>query len=463
MGCWLPKDLMHSLHIPKPPIEQRDALKKTLGPIAIWGLGVGYVISGMYFGWNIGLKEGGPVGMLIATILVTIMYFAFVYCYAELACMMPRAGGAFFYAHAVVGPKTGLITGFAQICEFVFAPPAIAYAIGAYYALFFDGISALSVAVIAYLIFTAINIYGIRLSAGLELFLTIFAVLEIFIFVSATAPHFSLQNFLMDPLPHGIKGIFFAIPFAVWFYLAIEGIANIAEEAKDPRHIALGFKSAMTTLAILALLVLFCSVGVAGWPAVVFPNGSTTPSDSPLPLALGIVAGQSGLLYHLLITVGLFGLVASFHGIILASGRATMELGRAGFLPHAVGHTLKHRKTPALALVVNMLIGLCALFTGRTEEVIVLSVLGAILMYILSIVVFFVARKKYPHEDRPFTAPFFPLTPAIALVIALIALISVVWSKPQVALIFLVLLILTYGYFALFSSKRKQLTLDLNQ
>ena len=36
-------------------------LERTLGPIMLWGLGVGYVISGMYFGWNLGLPKGGTL------------------------------------------------------------------------------------------------------------------------------------------------------------------------------------------------------------------------------------------------------------------------------------------------------------------------------------------------------------------------------------------------------------------
>ena len=58
--------------------ENAPQLAKTLSPLMIWGLGVGYVISGEYFGWNLGLEHGGPYGMLVATLLVTVMYVAFV-------------------------------------------------------------------------------------------------------------------------------------------------------------------------------------------------------------------------------------------------------------------------------------------------------------------------------------------------------------------------------------------------
>src|SRR5204863_4436659 len=86
-------------------------LKRALGPVMSWGLGVGYVISGMYFGWNLGLPLGGPFGMLAATVIVSIMYVAFVLSYAELSCAMPKAGGVFVYVNADFGPKLGFLAG----------------------------------------------------------------------------------------------------------------------------------------------------------------------------------------------------------------------------------------------------------------------------------------------------------------------------------------------------------------
>ena len=105
-------------------------LKKALGPLMLWGLGVGYVISGMYFGWNLGLPLGGTWGMLVATLIVTVLYVTFIFSYAELAVAIPKAGGAFDFGLRAFGPGGGFVLGIAQIVEFLFAPPAIAIAIG---------------------------------------------------------------------------------------------------------------------------------------------------------------------------------------------------------------------------------------------------------------------------------------------------------------------------------------------
>lgn len=419
---------------------ESSKLERTLGPVMIWGLGVGYVISGEYFGWNLGLPAGGTYGMLAATGIVTVMYACFVLSYAEIACAIPRAGGAFIYADRAFGPGMGFLVGLAQLIEFVFAPPAIALAIGAYFNIFLPAIPPWTIAVAAYLMFTAMNIYGVKLSAAFELVVTVLAVGELLIFAGVTLPHFDLARFSADPLPNGWGGILPAIPFAIWFYLAIEGVANIAEEAKNPqRDIAIGFGSAMLTLVVLALLTFFASVGVDGWRAVVF-DAAGAEVDKPLPLALGHVVGDQHPLYHLLITVGLFGLVASFHGIILVAGRATLEFGRVGYLPKIFGQTLPKRHTPAAALIGNMLVGFIALSTGRTGDIITLSVFGALTLYAASMAALFRLRRDEPELQRPFRTPLYPVLPAIALLLALGCLVAVFISSPQVGAVYVALM-----------------------
>ena len=89
-------------------------------------------------------------------------------------------------------------------------------------------------------------------------------------------PHFSWARFSTDALPHGWGGAFAALPFAIWFYLAIEGIANVAEEAHNPqRDLPRGFFAAMATLVVLTAITLFGAVGAAGWHDVVYPNPPT--------------------------------------------------------------------------------------------------------------------------------------------------------------------------------------------
>jgi ethanolamine permease len=429
-----------------------NELKRTLTPLMLWGLGVGYVISGMYFGWNLGLKEGGTLGLAIATVFIIIMYVTFTFSYTELACAIPRAGGGFDYANRALGKDWGFIAGMAQNVEFIFAPPAIAFAIGAYFNLFFPQIPVLAIAITAFVVFTALNIYGVKAAASFELLITLFAVGELLLFTGVALPHFEMKNLQHNAFPNGWQGIFAAIPSAIWFFLAIEGVANVAEEAINPRRtMILGFGSAILTLVILCVLVFISSIGVAGWEAIVYKSPGET-SDSPLPLALGHIVDKNNVLFHLLVTIGLFGLVASFHGIILAAGRASFEFGRVQYAPAFIGKIHPRFRTPAMALLVNSVIGIITLLllNKKTLDIIVISVFGALTLYIISMISLLRLRKTEPELDRPFKVPLYPVFPVVALVIAVISIIAMAYYNQKPALIYLSIVAGCYIAFKLF-------------
>ncbi len=419
----------------------------------LWGLGVGYVISGMYFGWNLGLKEGGTLGLAIATFFIIILYITFTFSYTELACAIPKAGGGFDYAARALGKDWGFIAGMAQNIEFIFAPPAIAFAIGAYFNLFFPQLPVLSIAIFTCIIFTALNIYGVKAAATFELIITIFAVGELLLFSGITLPHFELKNLQHNAFPNGWAGAFAATPFAIWFFLAIEGVANVAEEAINPkRTMLLGFGSAILTLVILCVLTFISSTGVAGWEAIVYKSDGTS-SDSPLPLALSHVVGNNNMMYHLLITIGLFGLIASFHGIILAAGRSSYEFGKVRFAPVFVGKVHPKFQTPANALLVNMTIGIITLLllNKKTADIITISVFGALTLYIVSMIALLRLRKKEPKLDRPFKVPMYPVFPVVALIIAVVSFVAMTIYNLRLALVYLLIIGGCYIAFKLFA------------
>jgi len=429
-----------------------NGLKKTLTPFMLWGLGVGYVISGMYFGWNLGLEKGGTLGLAIATAVIMVMYVTFSFSYAELACAIPKAGGVFDYANTALGKNLGFIAGIAQMVEFIFAPPAIAFAIGAYFNAFFPQVPILTSAIAVYFVFTALNIYGIKAAASFEVIVTILAVGELLLFSGITLPKFRAENLVQNNFPNGWSGVFAAIPFAIWFFLGIEGVANVAEETKNPqKDISKGFGWAIFTLAILCVLVFISTIGIGGWEAIVYKNGkSGETSDSPLPLALSMITGDNHLMYHLLITVGLFGLVASFHGLVLAAGRSTYEMGKAKSIPAVLGKISPKFQTPANALIGNMVVGIIALLSGKTGDIIVISVFGALTLYIISMVSVMVLRKHKPDMERPFRTPIYPLFPILALLIACGSFVAMLIYNLKLGIIYLAIVLAVFLLYKIF-------------
>jgi ethanolamine permease len=416
-------------------------LKRSLTPAMVWGLGVGYVISGNYFGWNLGLEKGGTLGLAIAIFFIIILYISFTFSYTELACSIPKSGGAFDYANRAFGKDVGFITGMAQNIEFIFAPPAIAFGIGSYCNIFFPDVSVLVFSVIAYFVFVTLNI-------------SILAVAALLFFSTLTFPKFQFSHLQQNAFPYGYAGVMSAIPFAIWFFLGIEGVANLAEEAINPkRTILIGFGSAIITLVILCLITFVSSVGVAGWEAIVFKADGTT-SDSPLPLALGFIVEPTSWSYRILLVVGLFGLIASFHGLMLAAGRSTYEFGRVGYAPAFLGRVHSKFQTPANALMVNMGLGLLALFSGKTGEIITISVFGALTLYIISMLSLIRLRKAEPNLPRPFRVPLYPIFPIVALVIASFSFVAMAIYNLKLVAIYFLIIGISYGIFKVLNNKR---------
>jgi ethanolamine permease len=429
-------------------------LKKVLKPIHLWAIAVGLVISGEYFGWNYGWAVSGTVGFLVATLLITVLYVTFIFSFTELSAAIPHAGGPFAYAYRAFGPIGGFISGYATLIEFLFAPPAIAFALGSYGHFLYPGIPVLYTALGSYLVFILINLLGIKESATFSLVVTLLAVGELLLYLGLVAPHFQADNFLAAPMPFGVPGIFAALPFAIWFYLAIEGVAMVAEEVKDPkRNIPKGYIYGLATLILLALGVMVFTGGVTNWQKL-------STIDYPLPEAVGLVLGRESNWTQVFASIGLFGLIASFHGCIIGYSRQVFALARSGYLPGFLAAVNTRFRTPHWALVAGGVVGGLALLTGTTDQVIVLSVLGAVVMYIISMLSLLWLRKKEPQLERPFIAPFYPWFPLIALVLALVSLGAIMYYNRLLSLLFFAGLLFLLTVFLLLGRHHRKVTGD---
>ncbi len=451
-------------------VASSPQLRKTLSTVQLWGIAVGLVISGEYFGWSFGWASAGTLGFLITTLFVAAMYTTFIFSFTELTTSIPHAGGPFAYARRAFGPTGGYFAGAATLVEFVFAPPAIALAIGAYLNVQFPAVDPKLAAVGAYVVFMSLNIAGVRIAATFELAITLIAVFELLVFMGVVAPGFSMLNFTAggwagaDTFSSAaIPGIIAAIPFAIWFFLAIEGVAMAAEEAKDPRRsIPVAYVTGILTLVALAMGVMVFAGGVGDWTQLANIN-------DPLPQAMKAVVGESSGWLTMLVWLGLFGLVASFNGIILGYSRQWYALARAGYLPawFAALHPRFH--TPHRAILAGGAVGIAAIFSDEvitlggqtlTANIVTMAVFGALTMYIISMLSLFRLRRSEPALERPFRAPGYPLLPGFALAAAVASLIAITVFNPIIAAMFAGFMLAGYIYFLLTASQRTRAASD---
>jgi ethanolamine permease len=387
------------------------------------------------------------------------MYTAFIFSFTELTTSIPRAGGPFAYAQRAFGPTGAYLAGAATLIEFVFAPPAIALAIGSYLNVQFSGLSPRTAAVLAYFAFMVLNIVGVQIAATFELFVTLLAIAELLVFMAVVAHGAHLSNFASHGWagsdhfsPHLFGGMFAAVPFAIWFFLAIEGVAMAAEEVRNPkRSIPIAYLAGIGTLLLLALGVMLFAGSSGDWRLLANIN-------DPLPQAMKMIVGARSGWLHMLVWLGLFGLVASFHGIILGYSRQIYALARAGYLPQFLGAIHPRFQTPWIAILAGGAVGIASIYSDSfvhlggqplTANIVTVSALGALLMYILSMLALIRLRKREPDLPRPFRAIGYPFMPAWTLLCASVALGSLVFYNRVVSLLFVALLAVGYLAFRL--------------
>ncbi|MEE8558259.1 MAG: amino acid permease, partial [Myxococcota bacterium] len=288
------------------------------------------------------------------------------------------------------------------------------------------------------------------------------------VFYIGAIPHLDLALFAfsVEPdeggshwLPKGWSGVLAALPFAIWFYLAIEQLPLAAEESQAPQEdIPRGILLGLLTLIVCAFLTLVLNTGIAPGADVL------GRSDEPLFDGLRTIFGP-GLGARFLALVAVAGLVASFHTIIFAYGRQIYSLSRAGYFPRwlSVSHPL--RETPHRALIAGAVIGYavaCVIHLFGSEHpvgavLLNLAVFGAVISYILQMASFILLRWRLPHIDRPYKSPLGVLGAALTLGIAAITLVALFVVDPiyqRVVLGAAIWYVLGLLYFAVFTRKR---------
>ncbi len=442
---------MTEMHIDQSYLEKRQLQRGTAGWVLLAGLGVSYVISGDFAGWNFGIGQAGWGGFAIAAVLMGLMYFTLVLSLAEMSAAIPAAGGGYSFARQAMGPTGGYLTGLAVLIEYALAPAAIVIFIGAAVEELI-GVNGPIVYAIFYAVFVGIHLAGVGEALKVMMIISGLAVFAIFATAIALVGHFDASLlFNIAPtealgastfMPFGFYGVWAALPFAMWLFLAVEGVPLAAEEARDPANdMPKGIIAAMVFLLITAALVTILLAGAAGAELI---------GASGVPLVDALNAVGIGWLATLVNVLALAGLIASFFSIIYGYSRLVFALSRAGYLPTGLSIT-NSRKVPARALIVPGILGFIASLSGEGDLMLAMAVVGATISYALMALSHIMLRKNQPDLPRPYRTPGGTVTSGIALVLALIALTGVFAFDPRAFLFTLILFAIGAAYFFLYS------------
>ena len=409
------------------------------------------------------------------------MYYGLCYSIAEMSPALPHTGGAYSFSRSAMGPWGGFITGLAENMEYVITPAVVVGAMGF---LSHDIVFELTAAdgwwnspvlwaALFYIVFVGINIMGIEITMRFTVVITVLAlgILVFFFLAVLFTGSFDASLLTNIPpedgassfLPKGIAGIFPALPFAIWFYLAIEELPLAAEESHDPkRDIPRATIWGLNTLVLFAVLTLFLNTGVGGGAASI--GTSATPLFDGFKAVFGEGTGAA-----VLATIGLIGLIASFFTIIYAYGRNTYSLSRAGYFPQVLSLTHPKRHTPYVALIAGAVVGFLLVWLmyllGQSQNALAgkivgallyMAVFGAVISYFMQCTAFIMLRRKLPNIERPYRSPVGVWGAAIAGAIALVALVSLFLNEDYRPGVYGTLIYFVAGllYFAIAGRKR---------
>jgi ethanolamine permease len=413
--------------------------------VVLAGLGVSYVIGGNFAAWNFGFVRAGWGGMVIAVLLSAAIWLAVMMALAELSSIIPTAGGGYSFASTAFGAFAGKITGFAILIEYCAAASAVAIVMNSYFQSLF-GFGGWPVIAAAVLIPMAIHLRGLGEALGVIVTLTCIAAAGIILWVLILLPSFSFKNlFDVVPvagsnafLPHGLVGIWAALPFATAFFLAVEGLAMAAEEVQEPQHtLPKAMVAAVLVPLALALAILISGPGAAG---------TTALADKNDPMIAALEAAGSGRAATIAVSVAaIVGLWACLFSALYALSRQAFALARAGHLPTFMASTTRAH-VPANAILVPSALAILVAIAGNLEGVFVAMVFAGILSYMFMMAAHIRLRRTRADLPRPYRTPGGRLTSGFALISASVLLSACVFANLRwsaAAMTVLVLLILT--------------------
>jgi ethanolamine permease len=316
-------------------------------------------------------------------------------------------------------------------------------------------------------LFFLLQAWGVKEQSWAMVVMTYGAILGLVIFWIAAATNF--QGELVWPRHDlfrgkGWKAVLDAVPYALWWLVMIETVALAAEEAHEPhRTIPRGLAWAQLTLIGLVVLTWLFACGALESQQIAVDKNGEGISYPLAEVIRRIPVGQSPVLVFGFGTIALFGLIASYHGMIYGTSRQVFALGRAGYLPLFLGTVHAQRRTPVPALLACSLVTagfVIAYFEYKdTIDVAVLvSTLTALIWYILAMICLLILRGQEPHLFGTYRAPLYRVLPLVVVWLSLFAIYvySGIEHAKEVILLTAGLYGLGVGYYGFWARSRIQ-------
>jgi APA family basic amino acid/polyamine antiporter len=344
--------------------------------------------------------------------------------YSELSASIPEVGGEYTYTKVAFGGIISFMAGCLRWLASVFggALAAVVFVeqLGVLFSVFAPSIQDLILANSALLIVGLAVILIVLAIRGVEEATTLIvaAFLAIFIIFLAMSIGYTLtpQNIVPEASGNSIVVFFATTAYLFPMFVGMRALVAGAPQIKNPgKNVPRALIISTVLLTVVYFAVAYVAVGAVPL------GGEVTGDELPLlNLAASTIMGPVGA-----ILFALAGIIASVSSVGTAMTVQSSILGgmsRDGYLPKALEKAHKRFGTRYVAIIASSLFVIFFGTSGAVEFLGYAASFGSLLVFALVNLSLIQLRRKMPRLDRPFKAPFYPLTPLAGIVMSVLLL-----------------------------------------
>jgi len=421
-----------------------NGLKRELGLLGIFCIASGAMISsGLFILPGLAFAKAGPA-ILISYGIASFLVLPAMLSKAELSTAMPKAGGTYFFIDRSMGPMMGTIGGFAAWFSLAFKSAFALVGIGVFAILLNPGFTVMQmklVAVFFCIIFTVINIRGVKHTGKTQIALVV-GLLSLLVFYIIAGFFFIQPSHFSNFAPYGYGSIFSTAGLIFISFGGLTKVCSVAEECKKPgRNIPLGMFLSWGIISLLYILVIFVTIGLTN------PSQLTT-SLTPISLGADNIPILWGIGGAIMAIAAILAFISTANAGLLAASRDPMAMGKDQLIPHSFTKISK-RGTPKFSILFTSGFMICVILFLDLESLVKTASLLKILLFLFVIFSLIIMRESKIRHYRPkFKSPFYPWV-QLAGIFGLVFLIFEMGLIPMLLVGFFILFgFLWYWFYA---------------
>jgi APA family basic amino acid/polyamine antiporter len=419
--------------------HQTTTLERTLGLRDLILLAIGSVIgSGIFLVPGSVLRQVG--GFVVPALLVWlvggILSLLGALTYGELGAMKPEAGGLYVYIRDCFGKFLAFLFGWTLF--FVIGSGSVATLAVAFTSYLGEivpvtRLTAKVIAILMIAVVTAVNVWGTRESANLQNWTT--AIKATGLLVMSAALLWLGRGFtgsgavLLPEQVTGslVSGFGLAMIGVLWAYEGWQYVSYSAGETLNAqRNFPLGL-----VVGTAALIVLYLIPNL-GYLAALGPSGVANSERLAATAVATVVSPTAAKLVAVMILISIF---SAANSILLTSPRVFYAMARDGLFFRRLAEVHPRFNTPAFAIIAGAVWSAVLAATGTFEQLLTYVVFIGWIFYALAAASIFIYRKRSPDAVRPYSVPFYPLTPLLFIVAAAALVLNTIVRQPGQAAI----------------------------